>query len=52
VVVVPLACAEAVLARLRKVQAAEKSAEEVVKGGATSMPAWHEIMRNARIVQS
>jgi 4-hydroxy-4-methyl-2-oxoglutarate aldolase len=52
VVVVPLIQAEAVLARLRKVQAAEKSAEEAVKGGATSMPAWHEIVRNARIVPS
>lgn len=52
VVVVPLAQAQDVLARLRKVQAAEKSAEEAVKAGATSMPAWHEIMRNARIVES
>jgi 4-hydroxy-4-methyl-2-oxoglutarate aldolase len=52
VVVVPLAQAQSVLARLRTVQAAEKSAEEAVRGGATSMPAWHEIMRNARIVQS
>jgi len=52
VVVIPLAQAEAVLARLRKVQAAEKSAEEAVKGGATSLPSWHEIVRHARIVQS
>jgi 4-hydroxy-4-methyl-2-oxoglutarate aldolase len=52
VVVVPLAQAQSVLARLRTVQAAEKSAEEAVRGGATSMPTWHEIMRNARIVQS
>ena len=52
VVVVPLEKAEAVLARLRKVQVAEKSAEEAVKGGATSLPSWHEIVRNARIVQS
>jgi 4-hydroxy-4-methyl-2-oxoglutarate aldolase len=51
VVVVPLAQAEAVLARLRKVQAAEKAAEEAVKAGATSMPSWHEIVRHARIVQ-
>jgi 4-hydroxy-4-methyl-2-oxoglutarate aldolase len=51
VVVVPLAQAQDVLARLRKVQAAEKAAEEVVKAGATSMPAWHEIVRHARIVQ-
>jgi len=52
VVVIPLAQAEAVLARLRKVQAAEKSAEEAVKGGATSLPSWHEIVRHTRIVQS
>ena len=52
VVVVPLAQAQGVLERLRKVQVAEKSAEEAVKGGATSMPAWHEIMRNARIIES
>ena len=49
VVVVPLDKAQDVLARLRKVQAAEKSAEEAVKGGATSMPAWHEMVRDARI---
>jgi 4-hydroxy-4-methyl-2-oxoglutarate aldolase len=52
VVVVPLAQAHDVLARLRKVQAVEKSAEEAVKAGATSMPAWHEIVRHARIVQA
>ena len=52
VVVVPLAQAEAVLARLRKVQAAEKSAEEAVRGGATNMASWDEIVRHARIVQS
>lgn len=52
VVVVPLAQAEAVLARLRMVQAAERKAEEAVKAGATSLPSWHEVMRHARIVQS
>ena len=52
VVVVPLGQADAVLARLRAVQAAEKTAEEAVKAGATSFDAWHEIMRRARIVQS
>ena len=51
VVVVPLALADAVLARLRAVQAAEKTAEEAVKAGATSFAAWHEIRRNARIIQ-
>ena len=52
VVVVPLDKAQNVLARLRKVQIAEASAEEAVKGGATSMPAWHEMVRDARIVQA
>ena len=52
VVVSPLAQAEAVLARLRRVQAAESAAEESVKAGATSMPSWQEIHRQARIVQS
>jgi len=52
VVVVPLARADAVLARLRSVQAAEKTAEEAVKAGATSFAAWHEIRRHARIVES
>ena len=51
VVVVPLAKAEAVLARLRAVQAAESTAEAAVKAGATSFPAWHEILRHARIIQ-
>jgi 4-hydroxy-4-methyl-2-oxoglutarate aldolase len=51
VVVVPLAQAQAVLARLRAVQAAEEAAEAAVKAGATSMPSWHEIVRNARIIQ-
>ena len=52
VVVVPLDKAQGVLARLRKVKTAEMSAEEAVKGGATSMPAWHEMVRDARIVQA
>jgi 4-hydroxy-4-methyl-2-oxoglutarate aldolase len=52
VVVVPLALADAVLARLCAVRAAEKTAEESVKAGATSFAAWHEIRRNARIIQS
>jgi 4-hydroxy-4-methyl-2-oxoglutarate aldolase len=51
VVVVPLAQAEAVLARLRAVQAAEKAAEDSVKAGATSFAHWHDILRQARIVQ-
>jgi 4-hydroxy-4-methyl-2-oxoglutarate aldolase len=52
VVVVPLAKAEAVLEKLRMVQSAEKSAEASVKAGATSLAAWHEIHRHARIIQS
>lgn len=52
VVVIPQGQAEAVLDRLRAVRAAEKEAEQSVKAGATSMPSWHEIMRQARIVQS
>jgi 4-hydroxy-4-methyl-2-oxoglutarate aldolase len=52
VVVVPLAQAESVLARLRAVQAAERKAEDAVRAGATSLPSWHEVMRHARIVQS
>lgn len=52
VVVIPLARAEAVLGRLRAVQAVEKMAEESVKAGATSFASWHEIMRHAQIVQS
>jgi len=52
VVIVPLAQAEVVLARLRSVQAAEKTAEDSVKGGATSFASWHEIMRHARIIES
>lgn len=52
VVVVPLGMAEAVLAKLRTVQAAEKAADETVKSGATGFAAWHEIHRQARIIQS
>ena len=52
VVVIPLAHAEAVLERLRAVRGAEKEAEASVKASATSMPSWHEVMRQARIVQS
>lgn len=52
VVVVPLAKAESVLERLRIVQSAEKIAEASVKAGATSLPSWHEIHRQARIIQS
>jgi len=52
VVVIPLAQADTVLARLRKVQAAEKAAEDSVKAGATSLPSWHEATRHARIIQS
>ena len=52
VVVIPLAQADAVLARLRAVQAAEKAAEDAVKAGATSMASWHDVMRHARIIQS
>jgi 4-hydroxy-4-methyl-2-oxoglutarate aldolase len=51
VVVIPLAQAQNVLTRLRAVQAAEKAAEEAVKSGATSLPAWHDVMRQARVVQ-
>jgi 4-hydroxy-4-methyl-2-oxoglutarate aldolase len=52
VVVIPLAQADAVLARLRAVQAAERAAENAVKAGATSLPSWDEIHRHARIVQA
>lgn len=52
VVVIPLGQADAVLARLLTVQAAEKSAEALVKQGITSFDSWQEILRNARIVQS
>ena len=52
VVVIPLAQADAVLARLRAVQAAERKAEEAVKAGATSFDSWHDIHRQARIISS
>lgn len=51
VVVIPLAKAQAVLERLQAVRAAEKSAEAAVKAGATSLASWHEIHRQARIIQ-
>ena len=52
VVVVPLAKAEAVLARLQAVRIAEKTAEDFVRAGNTSFDTWQAIVRNARIVQS
>jgi 4-hydroxy-4-methyl-2-oxoglutarate aldolase len=52
VVVIALDQAEHVLARLRAVQAAEKAAEEAVRAGATSSASWHDIHRQARIIQS
>ncbi len=52
VVVIPLDQAEAVLERLRAVQAAERTAEAAVKAGATSFPSWVELHRGARIVPS
>ena len=52
VVVIPLAQAGAVLARLRAIQAAERNAEEAVKAGATSFESWHDIHRQARIIPS
>lgn len=50
VVVIPLAQADAVLARFLKVREAERSAEALVKTGITSFESWHEIHKNARIV--
>jgi len=52
VVVIAQDQAEHVLARLRAVQAAEKTAEEAVKAGATSFASWHDIHRQARIIPS
>ena len=52
VVVVPLDRAEAVLARLRAIQAAEGGAEAQVKAGATHFPAWKALLDNARIIES
>jgi 4-hydroxy-4-methyl-2-oxoglutarate aldolase len=51
VVVIPLVHADAVLARFLAVQAAERSADALVKTGITSFEAWHEIHRNARIIK-
>jgi 4-hydroxy-4-methyl-2-oxoglutarate aldolase len=51
VVVIPLAHADAVLARFLAVQAAERSADALVKTGITSFESWHEIHRNARIIK-
>ena len=52
VVVVPLDQAEAVLARLRAVQAAELGAEASVKAGATRFPSWVALHGAARIVET
>lgn len=52
VVVIPLGQAEAVLTRFLSVRKAEMSADALVKTGITSFDSWHEIHRNARIVQS
>jgi 4-hydroxy-4-methyl-2-oxoglutarate aldolase len=52
VVVIPLARAETVLARLRAVQAAERTAEAAVTAGATSFASWDDIRRHAKIIQS
>ena len=50
VVVVPLDQAEAVLARLRAVQAAEATAEKAVKAGAVSFASWNTVLAGARII--
>ena len=50
VVVIPFAQADAVLIRLRAVQAAELKAAESVEAGATSSASWQEIHSRARIV--
>lgn len=52
VVVIPLDRAEAVLARLRAIQAAEAGAEAQVKAGATHFPAWKVLLDGARIIDS
>jgi len=52
VVVVPLAEAEAVLASLHAVQAAEAIAAAKVKDGATSFESWGEIIAQAHIVET
>jgi len=51
VVVVPLAEADAVLARLHAVRAAEETAAAKVKGGATNSPSWDQILGQAHIVK-
>jgi 4-hydroxy-4-methyl-2-oxoglutarate aldolase len=51
VVVIPLADAENVLERLSAVRAAEDAAIAEVKSGATSFASWHEILRQAKIVE-
>jgi 4-hydroxy-4-methyl-2-oxoglutarate aldolase len=50
VVVIPLDQAEAVLDRLRAVQAAEKTAEQVVRDGATVLPSWQPILAGACVI--
>ena len=52
VVVVPLAKAQSVLARLQAVRIAEKAAEDFVKCGNTSFETWEAVVKGARIVQS
>ena len=52
VVVVPLAEADAVLARLHAVRAAEETAAAKVKGGATNSPSWDQILGQAHIVKT
>lgn len=52
VVVIPLAQAEAVIETLHKVKTAEKIAEAAIKTGATGLASWHDVIRQARIIQS
>jgi 4-hydroxy-4-methyl-2-oxoglutarate aldolase len=52
VVVVPLDRAEAVLERLRAVQAAEAKFEAAVKAGATESASWGPLLAGARIIQA
>jgi len=52
VVVVPLDRAEAVLERLRAVQAAEAKAVAAVEGGASHSAAWDPILNSARIIEA
>jgi 4-hydroxy-4-methyl-2-oxoglutarate aldolase len=51
VVVVPQAQAKAVLVKLGPVQAAESTAAQSVKAGATSFDSWHQVVGQARIVK-